>query len=274
MSSNSSKINYSPSWRQTWAKIWLTSRKVRYIGITLFMLIGILSLLQIPPTLLEIRQWAANLIYSYITIPITSTTHKFASGLDIKGIEALKEENMRLKYQVSLYEIVFEENKKLKKLLQMQQFEYPKLYNAQIIATNIINHGNEFIITSSKKPYKVGAPVVLDGYLIGKIIDSNNKIAKVLPYYDSNFRIEAISNKTGIRCILAGTRELGKMEILFWEKDEDYNNIPPDELMICSGENSPYGLKIGHIKFENNQAYIEVIADITKSHYVQVVGDN
>lgn len=270
MSSNSSKIHYPPSWRQTWSKIWLTSRKIRYIAIALFLLVGILSLLQIPPTLLEIRYWTANTIYDYITLPIYNAAKKFT----LNDLEALKEENMRLKHQISQWEILFEENKKLKELLEIRTLDEHTLSTAKIIATNIINHGNEFIITSSTKPYKIGAPVIIDGCLVGKIIDSNDKFAKVLPYYDSNFRIEAIGNKTGIRCILSGTSLLNKMEILFWEKDEDYNNITQDELMISAGKNSPYGLKIGYIKFANNQAYVEVIADISKSQYVQVLEES
>jgi len=203
--------------------------------------------------------------FQKVLTPVQETI--FNTGFKVKSFfwsptsPELKQENQELKKNLkqclidsSEFEILKQENEFLKKELNFQETSNLNYQVAKIIARESI-FGKKVIILNKGEAsgIKAGYPVIISaeqknkGYLIGKIIETDENTSKLVLITDSKSTVAAkILGGDTTSGIVRGEKGLTlKMELVPTE-----NQIQPSNIIITSGleQNIPEGLIIGEIE--------------------------
>ncbi len=149
------------------------------------------------------------------------------------------------------------ENAQLKKLnnyaWQLPEYDY---VSARAISISANAFGKSFLINAGRdNGIKKGSAVINESGLIGRIIEVNNKSARVLLLTEMHFKVPAIFLSSNINCLAIGSNSL-QLDLNYLS---DLEQILEGDILITSGEGGvvPYGIKIGHAKFINGNLKIE-----------------
>lgn len=196
----------------------------------------------------------------------------------VSGIAELQAENMRLSqenarlrdwYQTALS--LKAENENLQKLLNIKLEPHYGYITARVIADS----GNAFaksllVLAGSKDGVEGGQAVLAGDGLIGRVIESGQKTARILLLTDINSRIPVLIQGANQRAIMAGNND--DMPGLL--------HLPPEveveagARVITSGHGGlfPYGLPVGEIiKDEHGKISVRPYATVDQVHMVRVI---
>ena len=185
---------------------------------------------------------------------------------------------------------IYEENKKLKlelqklrakdfetEFLKTQNFNYQKILSStskiterSVIAKVIIDKESPFLKSiivnkGSRSEVKKGMPVVANGYLVGKIVETNYLSSRVLLLNDLNSRIPVTFGENATQAILKGT---GGFHPVLEYLPENYV-IKPNINVYTSGKDQIYkaGTPIG---ITNDKGTITLFSDTSQLSFIKI----
>jgi len=185
---------------------------------------------------------------------------------------SLETENKILRLQVARLSQSQKENEQLRQLLNyVKELEY-KYITAKVVgnASGPFSHSS-LIYAGSDDSVMKGQAVVMDGGLVGRIIEVGQNSSRILLLTDINSRIPVISMDSREHSILSGNNT-EKPKLLHLPKE---SKIAAGEYIITSGDGDmvPPGLMVGRAVKLTDGSY-EVIPFVSSHHieYVSVLG--
>lgn len=165
----------------------------------------------------------------------------------VKENKQLKEKNEELRQKIITLEEFENENSRLRKLLSYRETLKYKNIVAKVIGRTRNDFFDGILLNKGiSDGVKEGTPVLADGALIGRVIEANSSVSKVLLLTNPNVKISAI---------LSESRELGLVQgngtnlciINYISKDAI---VKEGDKILTSGMSQiyPKGLFIGEIK--------------------------
>ena len=199
-------------------------------------------------------------IFFRITAPVQKSTYqislKFRSVIDLfKNIKQLnslnieyKEENQRLKGELTELKEIDQENKFLRRQMDLPEQNRGRLILANVIGQGPVNLDNSILIDKGEKDgLKEGETVIAAGnLLVGRISQVSNSTAKVLLITYPGSRVNAIIQESRVKGIVRG--ESYNSLIMDWIAQNE--KIEFNQTIITSGLANlfPAGLLIGQIE--------------------------
>ncbi|OGZ34371.1 MAG: rod shape-determining protein MreC [Candidatus Portnoybacteria bacterium RBG_19FT_COMBO_36_7] len=198
-------------------------------------------------------------IFSKAVIPILkpfeAVGHKTSGALsvlfNIKSIirenSELRRENQELILKISGLTEMAQENKILRQQLQIELPLESKIVQADLIGFDSGNVGQYFLIgEGSGVGVKENQGVIMPGgFLVGKVVGTENNFSKVMELTDSNSSVFALTQETRVGGVVRGDHGVGLvLDMIPPEKE-----IKPQELIVSSGLDGfiPKGLFIGQV---------------------------
>lgn len=176
--------------------------------------------------------------------------------------KSLKDEVDVLRTRLARMEELARENERLRELLNFKETSDYPLVAARVIARSAQSWSSIFLIDKGADDgIKKGMGVITRGGFVGRIIQVQSDISRVLLISDPNLGVSAMSQRSRQEGLISGT--LGKMLIMRYLPDEP--DIVPGDIIVTSGlaETYPKGLIIGTV--------IEVNRDISGLSYHALV---
>ena len=183
----------------------------------------------------------------------------------------LRQENTRLRdwYQTALS--LQSENENLQQLLNIK---LPPQHN-YVTAPVIADSGNAFaksllVMAGTQDGVEAGQAVLAGDGLIGRVIESGRKTARILLLNDINSRIPVLVQGTNQRAIMAGNND-DRPELLHLPPEIE---IETGARVVTSGHGGlfPYGLPVGEIvRNEDGALRVRPYALTERVHMVRVV---
>lgn len=182
----------------------------------------------------------------------------------------LRAENIRLKewYQTAL--MLESENQSLQALLNVKPDPSHRFITARVIADS----GNAFVksaVVSAGLDDRVmkGQAVMSGDGLVGRIIESGRRSARVLLLTDVNSRVPVLLEGSRQKAILAGNNT-DKPVLRYLPPDSD---VKSGTRIITSGNGGMFmpGLPIGIVEIESGEAVVKLYADISRITHVRIV---
>ncbi len=215
-------------------------------------------------------------VLHYVYAPIKSIVNGIINFTD--KIEDMKKAQIEIEKKQRLfadYELLLEENQRLKKIL-----DYKKDYNAkgglfdknysikmaEIIMKDPQSHYKTLIINKgSSHGIYVNMPVVAiqkvkqidnkenyESVVVGKVIQTSLFASKIIPIIDKRCIIYATLKKSKYPGIIQGKNEL-KKELAMTHIDKSATIVKNDEVITSGGKSIfPKGLKIGYVKKDSS----------------------
>ena len=183
----------------------------------------------------------------------------------------LAEENARLRDWYQTAQLLQAENADLQKLLNIKIAPQNTFVTARVIADS----GNTFaesllVLAGSNDGVESGQAVLAGDGLIGRVVESGRKTARVLLLTDMNSRVPVLLQGTNQRAILAGDNDdLPTLEHLPPEVV-----VEPGTRVITSGHGGlfPYGLPVGEVvKTDSGQIAVRPYAAIDQVSMVRII---
>lgn len=188
-----------------------------------------------------------------------------------KDNESLRAENEKLKewYQAAL--MLQSENKALRDLLNVDSEQAKNFITTRVLADGSSSYAKSLVIEGGKDAGVLkGQGVVSREGLLGRVIESGTRTARVLLLQDINSRIPVLVEGSGERAILAGTN--GSTPTL--EHLAADSQVAPGQRVITSGLGGlfPYGIPVGEtVRGEDGSIGVALYAAPERSQHVQVV---
>lgn len=203
------------------------------------------------------------------------------NSLEEKNEELMKE-NARLSNELSSLSQLREENERLRATLDFaQQNEQFELAGARVIAKDVSNYFQSFVIDKGVKDgVKVNDAVVDYSGLVGYVYEAADHTAKVSTLLDENTAVSVKVVRTGDSTMLKGDFTLqkdGRCKLTYVGRDADI--ISGDVLQTSGlGGRYPAGLMVGRVaevgKDEAeymNYAIVEPVVDFAHLYEVMVI---
>ncbi len=186
-------------------------------------------------------------------------------------LDALRQENLRLKEWYQVAHMLKAENKALKGLLNVEHEAEQSFITAQIMMDTQTPYAHTVMVNSGEgHGVKKGQGVVVGEGLIGRVMESAKDSARVLLLRDVNSRVPVLVEDSNDKAILAGTNDM--LPVL--EHLSPYHTVKAGQKVITSGHGGvlPYGIAIGEtVLNDEGKLAVRLYADPEKSSFVQVV---
>ena len=179
-----------------------------------------------------------------------------------------KSELTNFKSKEVLNEIIISENKELKNLI-----EDFTLTTNKILAKVIVDHDSPFLKTiiinkGSQDGLKIGTNVFDKNYLIGRVIETNFKSARVLLLSDLNSSIPISITPGNIQAIVTGDgASSGEIKYI---KDNLIEEIQDESIGYTSGTGDLFksGIPVGKLSVDNGIVSLNFYSDFSQLKYV------
>jgi len=181
----------------------------------------------------------------------------------------LKEENDKLKNNISKADFLELENTQLRKLIEEQVTASSNLVSARVMLDKQSPFLNSFIINiGSNKGIKNGMAVLDGKNFIGRIVDVNFFSSRVLLVSDLNSRIPVLIEPSALHAILSGH---GKNKPTLEYLPKKYN-IQDGDKVYTSGKEGIFspGIPIGEVKVENNLVKVLLFSDLSQITFINI----
>ena len=173
-----------------------------------------------------------------------------------------------LKSKEVLNEIIISENKELKNLI-----EDFTLTTSKILSKVIVDHNSPFLKTiiinkGSRDGLKIGTNVFDKNYLIGRVIETNFKTARVLLLSDLNSSVPISIIPGNIQAIVIGNGESsGEIKYI---KENLLEEIEDQSIGYTSGTGDLYksGVPVGRLNLDDGRITLNFYSDFTQLKYV------
>ena len=181
----------------------------------------------------------------------------------------LKEENDKLKNNISKADFLELENTQLRKLIEEQVTSSSNLVSARVMLDKQSPYLNSFIINiGSNKNIKKGMAALDGKNFIGRIVDVNFFSARVLLISDLNSKIPVLIEPLAYHAILSGHGK-NKPTLEYLPKK---HNVQNGDKVYTSGKEGLFspGIPIGEAIIEDNIIRIESFSDLSQITFVNV----
>ena len=194
------------------------------------------SLFRIP---LRIARVSSRSIKNYIEARVYSKW--------ITQNRELKRELKEFSYKITRLEELEAENERLKKLLEFKTQFPKKTVSARIIGMDLAPLTKSIVIDRGKKDGIVtGMAVIAAEGVVGKVVETNSNISRVMLLEDPDFRLGAIVQRTREQGLFVGTSH-GVAKIIYLAPDSD---VKVGDKIVSFPNNTmfPKGLLLGYLK--------------------------
>jgi rod shape-determining protein MreC len=196
--------------------------------------------------------------------------------------ERLRAEAARLRADAQRYREAFDENRRLRRLLQLRVETPGETLPAEVVAldTSPFFRVNRVAITAADNPrVRVGMPVLTYDGLVGQINSVVGRYANVTLVVDARSNVDAMVERTGARGILRGTGERNRYaaQIEYLQRTDD---VRVGDTVVTSGLGCrfPAGLLLGRVSAVTRREFglyqeVEVTpaVDFSRLHEVLVL---
>ena len=221
---------------------------------------------------------------SYVMNPVAKGMNGVGSYIiskveDVKNFNSIKNENKRLKEQISDLQnknaLTVEDRNELKQLQELfalsEKYSEYETTGARIISKDTSNWYATFTIDKgSKDGIEVDMNVIGDGGLVGIVYEVNDNYSLVRSIIDDESNVSAQFASTSDKCIVKGSLKLineGVLKVFNINKDAQ---VSEGDMLITSNISSKFlpGILIGYVKDIEEDSN-----NLTKSAYVTPVVD-
>ena len=214
--------------------------------------------------------YRSSVVVSAPTKGLKSVADTVEKHMDLysKNVE-LKQENLKLKANISDSNFLKFENKQLRKLLDEDVALSTSLVSSRVMIDKQSPYLNSFIINSGTNKKIKNGLAVLDGEnFIGRIVDVNFFSSRVLLVSDLNSKIPVIIVPSGHHAILSGH---GKNEITLEYLPENHT-VQSGNKVYTSGKEGIFspGIPIGEVKMSIDKVLISLFSDLTQITFVNI----
>ena len=181
----------------------------------------------------------------------------------------LKEENDKLKNNISKSDFLELENIRLRKLIEEQVTSSSNLVSARVMLDKQSPYLNSFIINiGSNKGIKNGMAVLDGKNFIGRIVDVNFFSSRVLLVSDLNSKIPVLIEPSAHHAILSGHGK-NKPTLEYLPKK---HTIQDGDKVYTSGKEGIFspGIPIGEAKVENNLITVLLFSDLNQITFINI----
>jgi len=186
--------------------------------------------------------------------------------------QRLIEENMRLREWHKAAMSLQAENKSLRDLLNVKSEQVQDFTTARVIADSGSPFARTLLITAGRRDGVQPARAVLSSEgVIGRVVESGEKGARVLLINDINSRVPVLIEQKNLHAIMAGDNS-ARPYIDHLPEDAE---VRAGMHVVTSGYGGvfPYGLPVGVIvKTPQGRYKIEPYADLSRVLFVRVAG--
>ena len=164
--------------------------------------------------------------------------------------ERLRAEAAQLRSDAQRYRDAYDENRRLRRLLQLRVETPGETYAAEVVArdTSPFFRVDRLAITADIARTRVGMPVISYDGLVGQINSIVGRYANVSLIVDSRSAVDAMVERTGARGILRGTGERNRYaaQIEYLQRTDD---VRVGDTVVTSGLGCrfPAGLLLGRV---------------------------
>ena len=186
-----------------------------------------------------------------------------------KNYSLLKEENNKLKEEISESDYLLLENTQLRKLINEQVESTQNLVSSRVMLDKKSPYLNSFIINSGTNKGIKNGMAVLDGKnFIGRIVDVNFFSSRVLLVSDLNSRIPVIIEPSGHHAILTGK---GNNEPTLEYLPENFI-IKDDDKVYTSGKEGIFkpGIPIGEAKIYKDKINVLLFSNLDQVTFINI----
>ena len=181
----------------------------------------------------------------------------------------LKEENNKLKNNISRKDFLELENNQLRKLIEEQTASNSNYVSARVMLDKQSPYLNSFIINVGTNMGIKNGLAVLDGNnFIGRVVDVNFFSSRVLLISDLNSRIPVIIEPSANHAILSGHGT--KKAILEYLPKK--HNIEDGSKIYTSGKEGIFssGIPIGKTKMEDGGITVDLFSDLNQITFINI----
>ena len=190
-----------------------------------------------------------------------------------KDYTQLKEENIKLKSNISQSNFLELENTQLRKLIEEQVASPSNLVSARVMLDKTSPYLNSFIInTGSNKNIKNGMAVLDGKNFIGRIVDVNFFSSRVLLVSDLNSKIPVIIEPSGNHAILSGKGKNNPSLDYLPENHLVKNN----DKVYTSGKEGIFsaGIPVGEVIVKKDQINVLLFSNLSQVSFINIdLGD-
>ncbi len=186
----------------------------------------------------------------------------------------LKEENEKLKNNISKADFLELENSQLRKLINEDISSPSNFISARVLLDKQSPYLNSFILNvGGNKDVKNGMAVLDGKNFIGRIVDVNFFSSRVLLVSDLNSKIAIITEPSSHHAILSGHGEdYPTLEYL-----PEKHSINTGDKVYTSGKEGIFspGIPIGEVKIENSKINVLLFSDLNQISFINIdLGDS
>ena len=185
----------------------------------------------------------------------------------------LKEENNKLRSNISKTDFLELENTQLRKLIEEQVSSISNLMSARVMLDKQSPYLNSFIINiGSNKNIKNGMAALDGKNFIGRIVDVNFFSSRVLLVSDLNSKIPVMTEPSAHHAILSGH---GKIEPTLEYLPENHN-IQDGDKVYTSGKEGIFspGIPVGEVKIKDDIIKVLLFSDLSQITFINInLGD-
>ena len=183
----------------------------------------------------------------------------------------VKSELNEVKSQKMIDQFIFDENKRLKKIID----DYIQVSD-EVVAKVLIDKESPFLRSiivnkGSKDNIELGMAVLDGNYLAGKVVEVNYLTSRILLLSDLNSKIPATIEPGGIYSILSGT---GKDNGVFQYLKDDLK-IDLNSIIYTSGSGGLFktGIPIGKIDYikSKDEIFVKFFSNFSQLKFVKIV---
>ena len=183
----------------------------------------------------------------------------------------LKEENEKLRNNVSNSEFLELENTQLRRLIDEQVASPTNLVSARVMLEKQSPYLNSFIINiGSNKKIKNGMAVLDGKNFVGRIVDVNFFSSRVLLISDLNSKIPVIVEPSAHHAILNGHGDIQNPTLEYLPKN---HSVKDGDKVYTSGKEGIFspGLPIGQVKIEKGVLEVSLFSDLTQVTFINII---
>lgn len=253
----------------------------RGVGILVFILaLGLtITSLALPQQVDKVRGQAFDLLETVLTVLATpakkvSTLATHVTGLSdmATDLNALQEENARLKQWYNRARLLEAENTSLRSLVHLAELPQANAVTARMIAESAGSFARSIIVDAGSRENVHDNSVAMTGAgVIGRVMSINERTSHVLLLTDSNSRIPVIIENSRHRGILAGDNSPQPL-LMYLPNDA---SVSVGERVLTSGDAAGIyapGLPVGVIvSVQGRSIRIAPFADLRRLDFIQLI---